>query len=202
MRSRIVLHLISCLASQLPRKFDGHDDVLVATILGIKLKLNKGMQLLCLNGKWIPFEDAAGKHATIQVRAFACAAKDKDGLNSGAHICLSTVEGTELEETATSLDELPKSEGQNVSAPVFDVPKAGSGSARSPEDVPAAAAKPAAAAAAAAAGKPAARSRVRARPPEEQPAAAAAESVPGPEQPAPAGGKSPAVRTRVRGRAD
>ena len=157
---------------------------------------------MSVDGKWIPFEDAGGKHAVCRSRAFACAAKDKAGLNSGACACLSIVEGAELEEAATSLVELPKLDRQNVSAPAFDVPKAGSGSAQSPEDVPAAAAKPAAAAAAAAAGKPAARSRVRARSPEEEPAAAAAESVPCPEQPAPAGGKSPAVRTRVRGRAD
>ena len=125
-------------------------------MIGLKPKLEKGVQLLCLDEKWIPFEEAGGKLGIIQHRMFATAAKDKSGHNKGAYICGNVVEGTGIEGTATSPAMPPGFDGQNVSAPTFNIPQAGSGSARSPDDVLAAAAKPAAAAV----GKPATRTCV------------------------------------------
>jgi len=131
-----------------------HDDDIFCRSYGMKLKFNKGIQLLGLDGKWMPFEEAGGELAIVQFRMFACAAKDKDGTNTGAYLCLSIVEGTEIKQGE---NKLPNFEADDLSAPSsFDIPAAGSGSAPSPDE-PAAAAEPAASA-----GKASKRGRARA----------------------------------------
>ena len=108
----------------------------------MKLKLDKDIKLLRLDGKWVPFEDAGDALAIVQFRVFACAAKDGDGKNKGAYICLSVVEATETEQGKMIL---PKFVAEDLTPPAFNIPAAGSGSAPSPDE-PAAAAEPAASA--------------------------------------------------------
>ena len=150
----------------------------------LKCKLGKDVVMQCLDGKAIPFERASSMHAIVEFRIHANANKSKTGTDTSGFVGCSTVAATQLEETATSLRDLPLFEGVNAGEPRFQVPTAGSGATRSPDVVPTAAEKAAADAAE--------RPLVRGRSPAEEPASAAAKTA------SASAGTTSAPRTRAR----
>jgi len=156
----------------------------VCSEAALKCKLGEDVMMQCLDGKAIPFERASGMYAIVEFRIYANASKSKTGTNTSAFIGCSIVAATQLEETATSLRDLPLFEGVNAGEPRFSVPTAGSGATRSPDVIPTAAEQAAADAAE--------RPLVRGRSDAEEPASAAAKTA------SASAGATSAPRTRAR----